>query len=611
MDGMNIYLYHLDAELQKLYIKNNYFGVSQIKAIQRHFADVVRLAFLLCRKEIFIPLSNYLESPLAYDVLNDIFLKMNASDNPLVLLSTAPNLKEALQKKKFEHQENYYNNPLFRYKAFEDAGCILPGKYRTRSKSASVDIERELLLSISDEGLWLPFKKFIIPSLTFEQIQYQLEAIPQLLSGQAYISDYVLPHLSIEEQMAAYADRQMNLNITRWYLKSFLAELDAICLKDIDYINDNELLPEISGKQHLSYRYYARQLQMSIMRERRLLRKQFTAFDYVSSCNTEQLIEFKLSSQWEDICFPQTKQIGKIILLGGPEMPHTDVKIGIVTALPKEFTAIKVLLEKPEEVSFLTDDAAAGNRYTVGDIKSNDGGVHRVAICMLPKYGNNFASIISSKMMAHFKGIHSLIICGIAGGIPSEVQLGDLVVSTNGIIQYDLGSDKIDSFIPKNNPKDCSDFLLEAVQFLRAKEDELGSTWLKHIDTINQRTDADYSRPSIIINKYEKKDDDGYIVFEQDVAMKTTAHFGKIGSGNAVQKNAEKRDLLHLQHGILAVEMEASGVSDATHIANHGYIAIRGICDYCDSQKNDEWQYYAAAVAASYCNELIKSIPTK
>jgi hypothetical protein len=34
-------------------------------------------------------------------------------------------------------------------------------------------------------------------------------------------------------------------------------------------------------------------------------------------------------------------------------------------------------------------------------------------------------------------------------------------------------------------------------------------------------------------------------------------------------------------------------------------LVIRGICDYCDSHKNDKWQKYAAATAAAYAKELL------
>lgn len=37
-------------------------------------------------------------------------------------------------------------------------------------------------------------------------------------------------------------------------------------------------------------------------------------------------------------------------------------------------------------------------------------------------------------------------------------------------------------------------------------------------------------------------------------------------------------------------------------------LAIRGISDYADSHKNDDWHPYAAVVAAAYAKELLDVI---
>lgn len=57
--------------------------------------------------------------------------------------------------------------------------------------------------------------------------------------------------------------------------------------------------------------------------------------------------------------------------------------------------------------------------------------------------------------------------------------------------------------------------------------------------------------------------------------------------------------------------MEASGVADAGWDKNIGFLVVRGICDYCDTKKNDVWQQYAAIVAAAYTRALIESIPAE
>jgi len=49
--------------------------------------------------------------------------------------------------------------------------------------------------------------------------------------------------------------------------------------------------------------------------------------------------------------------------------------------------------------------------------------------------------------------------------------------------------------------------------------------------------------------------------------------------------------------------MEAAGLMDSFPC-----LVIRGFCDYADTHKNKQWQAYAAAVAAAYAKELLKTI---
>ena len=54
--------------------------------------------------------------------------------------------------------------------------------------------------------------------------------------------------------------------------------------------------------------------------------------------------------------------------------------------------------------------------------------------------------------------------------------------------------------------------------------------------------------------------------------------------------------------------MESAGIVDATWTEGAGYLTIRGICDYCNLDKNDDWQEYAALVAASFTRSLLDMI---
>lgn len=80
-------------------------------------------------------------------------------------------------------------------------------------------------------------------------------------------------------------------------------------------------------------------------------------------------------------------------------------------------------------------------------------------------------------------------------------------------------------------------------------------------------------------------------------------HYGNIASGNQVIKSAQKRDEINRKCNVLCIEMEAAGIMNIVPC-----LVIRGICDYADSHKNDEWQEYAAATAAAYAKFLLSEV---
>ena len=87
-----------------------------------------------------------------------------------------------------------------------------------------------------------------------------------------------------------------------------------------------------------------------------------------------------------------------------------------------------------------------------------------------------------------------------------------------------------------------------------------------------------------------------------------TIHYGRIASGNCVQKDPIKRDKLYAQEQVFAIEMEGAGIKDVARVNNVGYLVVRGICDFCDDEKNDNSHNYASATAAIYTLGLLESM---
>ncbi len=301
--------------------------------------------------------------------------------------------------------------------------------------------------------------------------------------------------------------------------------------------------------------------------------------------------------------------------MNSPSNQQAKPRIGIITALSKEYAALTQILENTTEINLRGQ--GAGHRYLCGEIPTKDQGKHRVVLC-LASMGNNIAGIRASLLLNDFQDIKSIIMVGIAGGIPypekpdDHVRLGDIVISDEkGVIQYDFDKETITETIHRHPPRPPSASLIEGVRLLEANELLGKKPWLKFID--QALLPVGEKRPSIETDiLVSSTDPNQRVKHPQDPKRKNgkpRVFIAPIASANKLLKNPIKRDMLRDKFGVKAVEMEGSGIADATWNHEIGYLVVRGICDYCDSNKGDNWQAYAAAVAAAYTRALLEAIP--
>jgi nucleoside phosphorylase len=290
--------------------------------------------------------------------------------------------------------------------------------------------------------------------------------------------------------------------------------------------------------------------------------------------------------------------------------------IGLIAALPKEFAAIKSLLQDPK--LYREPGVGAGRNYWLANLPAVDGGKHYLVLAFMVDTGNNMASTRATLLFEHFPEIRSIIMVGIAGGVPNHVKpkdhvrLGDVVISNkDGIVQYDLLKEGKE-IVHRNPPRPPSSELLEAVCLLEAEEILCNRQWTKYIEIALDKMNI--SRPSDETDILTDSRDSSKVIPhpKDNNRTKNTPRifFGPIASSNTLLKNPIKRDNLRNEFGVKAIEMEGSGIADAAWHCGKGYLVVRGICDYCDELKNDIWQEYAAVVASAVTRYLIESIPT-
>lgn len=54
--------------------------------------------------------------------------------------------------------------------------------------------------------------------------------------------------------------------------------------------------------------------------------------------------------------------------------------------------------------------------------------------------------------------------------------------------------------------------------------------------------------------------------------------------------------------------MEAAGIRDSARAEGIGFLVVRGICDFCDDGKSDDFHNYASSTAAVYVIGLLETM---
>lgn len=296
--------------------------------------------------------------------------------------------------------------------------------------------------------------------------------------------------------------------------------------------------------------------------------------------------------------------------------------IAIITALPHEYAAVKVLLESPEMRT--VEGASTNYQYLCGMLPASDGGQHSLVLALLTDMGNNMAAAEASLLLQQFPSIDTIIMCGIAGAVPhpekvdEHVRLGDIVATSRaGVVDYGFNREirKGSKIVvtPRHPPRPPSASLLRAARSLQTRELTGERPWLGFISQALKL--LGWKRPPGQTDKLASTLKPGKFVRHPRDPKRTAGHprvfLGLIGSSNTLQKNPAKRDYLRDQFGVRAIEMEASGVSDAAWLQEKQYFIVRGTCDYCDQNKGDDWQNYAAVVAAAYTRALLEALPAR
>lgn len=299
---------------------------------------------------------------------------------------------------------------------------------------------------------------------------------------------------------------------------------------------------------------------------------------------------------------------------------HANFTIGWICVLQKEYRAALAILDETYDNVALARGEGDRNNYVLGRV-----GEHYIVINLPPSgwHGRIRASTIAHDMRSSFPRMRFVLIVGIAGGAPSpkeDVRLGDVVLGTQ-VVPWNTGKWTQHGFQRTGMPRAPPRELLEAITFLdqrfwssgelllsesiegiaskapngaaflRPTKDRLYKPGFAHTESVCDclKTESELREQ---LSSRDSRDGEPVRVFQ-----------GAIGSDDVVMKNAQTRDVVTRRENILCFEMEADGVMDIMPC-----LPVRGISDYADEHKNNEWHLYAALAAATCARELLLSL---
>lgn len=247
------------------------------------------------------------------------------------------------------------------------------------------------------------------------------------------------------------------------------------------------------------------------------------------------------------------------------------VDVAIITALDKEFNA--VISQGSNQYKMKWEIMESSRTSRTYHIAENNVGT-RIAVVRASDKGQARAAAVTSDILIDcFPSI--ILLVGIAAGVSKSIKLGDIAISER-IIDFESGKSTDEKTVYTYPDYKCKSAIVRALTLDDSEQ------W---------------------INKVRTK--------SPDPSSKTipTVYTGDIFCSNKVIADSHKaKSLLEIFHKGIALEMEAFGVAAIIEERKPEpyFVMIKSICDKADINKNDDWQLYAAEVAAAYTLHVLQ-----
>jgi len=321
-----------------------------------------------------------------------------------------------------------------------------------------------------------------------------------------------------------------------------------------------------------------------------------------------------------------------------------NIDVLIVTAIKLEYDAVRdVCTDAVDGRAWDVIKGSKGFDVAFKDFHSKDAGVLRVAVTYALEMGGVATAIAAQPLIQEYSP-RCLAMCGVCAGRRGDVQLGDVIVGDR-LWTYDSGTTV---FEPDEFGDQVSRFKADPIQYNLSAQwkqraegivPDIEQTWLKarpftfqdQGDWLLARIQAgeDYKtrldrmdRCSDFLNVVLYLRERGLLSQEgltlsrrglRHIEEKNllnpdgwpdrkpfAVHVGPIGTGTQVVRDPDIFKKLSFQmRKVLGLEMEASAIGAVAHMQNlPQMIVMKGVMDYADGEKNDNFKNFAARASA-------------
>jgi nucleoside phosphorylase len=255
---------------------------------------------------------------------------------------------------------------------------------------------------------------------------------------------------------------------------------------------------------------------------------------------------------------------------------ETPYDVIVLCALGKEAKAFEDIVSQQCHVSFAFGMSKQGLSYRFTAIQNDYAEPLHILLSCLPRYGPLETVQLTHALVSEFRP-GFVAMTGICAGDKRKVKLGDLVVAERAFM-----ADSGKLILDKDSQKREYDTYTAS-----ASRDVLQFAQLYDIprDLIGTLKSSPHEHP-----------------------LPPECHIKPIASSNAVREDNPFEEVTVPVRGTVAIDMEGAAFYQAVEsFPSTRSLLVKGVSDYADSDKNDDYQQYASELSALYMLSLIRA----